>query len=67
MTATCVTDNPPANGKPEPEKGIACRSCGCRMFYVLETRQAYGGRIMRRRECRHCQKRITTYEKQAGS
>jgi len=32
-------------------------------FHVLYTRAAIGGRILRRRECRHCGRRLTTYEK----
>ncbi|MCG3178324.1 MAG: hypothetical protein BIFFINMI_00651 [Phycisphaerae bacterium] len=44
-------------------RGIECRKCGCRHFRVLYTRNAWGGRIMRRRECRNCGKRMTTWEK----
>jgi len=29
---------------------------------VLYTRRAWGGRLLRRRECRHCGRRVTTYE-----
>ena len=43
-------------------RGIACPGCGCRHFRVLYTRRAPGGRLMRRRECRHCGRRVTTYE-----
>ena len=34
-----------------------------RHFRVLYTRRALGGRLLRRRECRHCGRRVTTYEK----
>lgn len=44
-------------------RGIECPSCGCRVFFVVYTRRTWGGRIMRRRECRNCGRRITTYEK----
>ncbi len=44
--------------------GIRCRKCGCRHFRVLETRKAMG-RILRRRECPHCGRRITTFEREA--
>jgi hypothetical protein len=44
------------------EKGLVCRACGCRMFTVIETRQAYNGRIMRRRRCRNCNKQMIKYE-----
>jgi len=44
-------------------KGLACRWCGLRHFRVMYTRPAWGGRIMRRRECRQCAKRMTTWER----
>lgn len=44
-------------------KGIVCPRCGCGHFRVVYTRAKLGGRIMRRRECRHCGRRITTWEK----
>ena len=44
-------------------RGPVCRRCGCRQFRVACTRPTWGGRIMRRRECRHCGKRMTTWEK----
>jgi len=44
-------------------RGLECRKCGCKQFYVLYTRATVGGRILRRRECRHCGRRVTTYEK----
>ena len=44
-------------------RGLECPRCGCRHFRVLHTRRASGGRILRRRECRHCGRRMTTYEK----
>jgi DNA-directed RNA polymerase subunit RPC12/RpoP len=47
-------------------RGLVCRHCGCRHFRVIYTRPAYGGHIMRRRECRHCGRRITTWEKPIG-
>ena len=39
----------------------ACRRCGCKHFRVVCTRPTWGGPIMRRRECRHCGKRMTTW------
>ncbi|OQB80313.1 MAG: Transcriptional repressor NrdR [Planctomycetes bacterium ADurb.Bin126] len=44
------------------KRGLECRSCGCKHFEVLYTRATWGGRIMRRRACRHCGKRMTTWE-----
>ncbi len=46
----------------DPEKGLACPRCGCHHFRVIYTRPGARGRIMRRRECRHCGKRLTTME-----
>ncbi len=43
-------------------RGLACAACGCRHFRVLYTRRALGGRLLRRRACRHCGRRVTTYE-----
>jgi transcriptional regulator NrdR family protein len=43
-------------------KGLACRKCGHWHFRVIYTRPTWGGRIMRRRQCRHCGKRMTTWE-----
>jgi hypothetical protein len=48
----------PTTGK----RGIECPRCGCRHFYVVYTRPVKDGRILRRRECRHCGRRILTYE-----
>jgi len=42
--------------------GLECRKCGCRHFDVVYTRPKVG-RIERRRECRNCKHRITTYER----
>ena len=51
----------------ETPKGLVCRGCGCRHFRVLYTRRAWGGRLLRRRACRHCDRRMTTYEQPAGA
>lgn len=42
--------------------GLRCVGCGCGHFRVVATRRLAGGRIGRRRECRHCRQRITTIE-----
>jgi len=44
-------------------RGLECPRRGCRHFHVLYTRAALGGQILRRRECRYCGRRVTTYEK----
>lgn len=46
--------------------GLRCRHCGCGHFYVIYTRRAWGGKLVRRRECRHCGHRITTCERVIG-
>jgi len=47
------------------ERGLECRKCGCRHFRVINTIPLPGGRIKRRRICRHCGKKTVTYERQA--
>ena len=46
----------------EEQRGITCRRCGGSRFHVIYTRKVRGGRIMRRRECRCCGQRVTTWE-----
>ena len=41
--------------------------CGCRRFRVIYTRRGWGGKLIRRRECRHCGKRMTTWERPIGA
>ena len=54
--------------KPDREpRGLECPRCGCGHFYVIYTRQAGRGRIVRRRECRHCGRRVTTREAIVGA
>jgi len=53
--------------KPAEQVGLECRGCGCRHFDTVETRKVTGGRVRRRRECRHCGKRITTIEHEQGT
>lgn len=47
-------------------RGLICPKCGCRHFRVLYTRKGHREAIVRRRECRHCGRRITTWEKAIG-
>lgn len=57
-----------ANGsakKTSEPRGIECPRCGCRHFYVVYTRPR-ADKIVRRKECRHCGKRITTHEQAQG-
>jgi hypothetical protein len=57
-------DKPVTSG--QNSRGLSCRACGCQHFRVLYTRRASGGRLVRRRECRHCGKRFSTWEQEAG-
>lgn len=47
-------------------RGLECRHCGCKHFRVLYTRRGSGSKLIRRRQCRHCGKRMTTWERQLG-
>jgi transcriptional regulator NrdR family protein len=60
---------PQASDKPTltRKRGLECPKCGCEHFRVLYTRAATGGRLLRRRECRYCGRRITTYEQCAAT
>ena len=63
ISASTMSPDQNAMASADPgEKGLECRRCGCRYFRVLYTRAAMGRRIFRRRECRHCGRRTTTYE-----
>jgi transcriptional regulator NrdR family protein len=47
-------------------RGLVCRHCGWTRFWVIYTRAAIGGRVVRRRECRKCRVRVTTWERAIG-
>ncbi len=51
--------------KPDERRGLVCPRCGCEHFRVVYTRRAPGGKIVRSRECRHCGRRVITYERVA--
>jgi transcriptional regulator NrdR family protein len=51
---------------PITHSGLRCRNCGHNRFRVIYTRAVRGGRIMRRRACRRCDTRITTWERMVG-
>jgi transcriptional regulator NrdR family protein len=55
----------PAEKSDEP-RGLVCEKCGCEHFRVFYTRRAPGGKIVRSRECRHCGRRVITYERVAS-
>ena len=56
----------PEHSRGADKRGLECRYCGCKHFRVIYTRPTWGGRIMRRRECRNCGKRMTTWERAGG-
>ncbi|GAB6188214.1 hypothetical protein [Thermopirellula anaerolimosa] len=43
-------------------RGIACPRCGCCHFRTTHTEPLPSGRIRRRKVCRHCGRRMVTYE-----
>lgn len=44
------------------QRGIECPNCSCRHFYVVYTRPR-SQKIVRRKECRNCGRRILTFER----
>ena len=61
-----MMDNPVSGRKRWPSNedkcGMECRSCGCKHFHVISAHSAFGGRVVRRLECRHCGRRLTTWQ-----
>ena len=55
-----------AKNRDGDEHGLVCSKCGCREFRVIYTRRGPGQALVRRRECRHCGRRITTRERTIG-
>ena len=51
---------------PRVARGIECPQCGCRHFYTTHTEPLRDGRVRRRKECRHCRRRIVTFESRAA-
>lgn len=49
--------------QPVEPKGIACPKCGCRDLRVFQTRKHAGGKVVRIRLCRYCQRKIITTER----
>lgn len=46
----------------EVADGLICRKCGCGHFRTSNTRAVRGG-IKRYKQCRHCGRRTTTFER----
>lgn len=52
-----------SQAKPNRDQvGIACPRCCCRHFYTTHTEPLRDGRIRRRKLCRHCGRRLLTFE-----
>jgi hypothetical protein len=50
----------------DEQRGLRCRSCRSHRFRVVYTRRAWGRKVVRRRECRDCGERVTTWERAIG-
>jgi transcriptional regulator NrdR family protein len=50
----------------QTSKGFECEKCGSRNFKVIYTRSASESKLVRRRECKKCGRRFTTWEKRLG-
>ena len=58
--------NEPKTKDSEPKfQSLECPRCRCRHMYTVETKST-PHRIIRTRQCRHCGRRIKTYEQFSG-
>jgi transcriptional regulator NrdR family protein len=48
------------------QRGLQCWRCGGHKFRVVYVRRRPGGIVVRRRECRRCATRVTTWERAIG-
>jgi transcriptional regulator NrdR family protein len=51
----------------EQVRGIRCPLCGCREWKTTHTEPTGNGRIRRRKTCRHCGRKIVTFEVTPGA
>ncbi len=58
-------DSEAAKLQEHDDRGLECPGCGCHHFYVIYTRKREE-RIVRRRECRHCGRKVLTVERLVG-
>jgi transcriptional regulator NrdR family protein len=54
------------SSKQPSHAGLRCWNCGGQQFREIYTRAAAAGKIVRRRACRGCGTRITTWERMIG-
>ena len=50
----------------DDDRGLRCWKCGGQRFWVVYTRPARDCKVVRRRECKCCKQRITTWERAIG-
>ncbi len=63
---SCMESSPnaePGSGMTSDHRGLSCLACGSDRLRVVYTRGRNGGVVQRRRECRACKQRATTWEK----
>jgi hypothetical protein len=60
-----MTKTDASKERPAKLQSLECPRCGCRHMYVVDTRST-PNRIIRVRECRHCGRRMRTYEQFSG-
>ena len=66
--STTTARQPPAvSAVPLGKRGPVCRSCGYRHFAIVYTHWGSGEKLIHRRECRHCGKRMTTGDRAIGA
>ena len=56
-------DSPIVPGVDPADGAVVCPACGCRHFRVIYTRRDAGDRVVRRRQCRYCGRRLSTVER----
>ncbi|QDU44594.1 transcriptional regulator NrdR [Symmachiella dynata] len=61
-----MTERVENNKALDQQRGLQCSACGHQRLRVIYTRAAKGSKLVRRRECRNCGARITTWERTAG-
>ena len=68
MVHTSTNNGEGQGGQPphNATRGLVCGTCGHPRLKVVYTRRAPGGRIVRRRECKRCGQRMTTWEHRIG-
>jgi len=53
-------------GEKADDRGICCPRCGCRHFHTTHTEPLRDGRVRRRKVCRHCGRKLLTFESTAA-